>query len=65
MRAESAPEEFHENCRDFLMTFDVTITAGDVQELSNADAVTVFFAHLGWRTDIRIAQNPGNLGIAL
>ena len=47
------------------MTFDVTITAGDVQELSNADADTAFFAHLGGLTDVRIVQNHGNLGIAL
>ncbi|MGB6065817.1 MAG: hypothetical protein WBG50_13515 [Desulfomonilaceae bacterium] len=45
------------------MNFDVTITAREVQELSNADAVTAFFARLGWRTDIRIEQSPGNLGI--
>ncbi len=45
------------------MNFDVTITAREVQELSNADAVTAFFARLGWHTDIRIEQFPGNLGI--
>ena len=45
------------------MNFDVTLTARDVQELSNSDAVTAFFARLGWRTDVRIEQSPGNLGI--
>lgn len=45
------------------MSFDVTITARDVQELSSADSVTAFFARLGWRTEVRIEQSPGNLGI--
>jgi hypothetical protein len=45
------------------MNFDVTITARDVQELSSADSVTALFARLGWRTEVRIEQSPGNLGI--
>lgn len=56
-------DKIQDYLRDIPMNFDVTIRARDVQELSNADAVTALFARLGWRTEVRIEQNPGNLGI--
>ncbi len=45
------------------MNFDVKIDNQDIQELSGVDSVTAFFARLGYRTDVRIEQSPGNLGI--
>ena len=45
------------------MKFDYEISVAEIQELSNSDAVSAFFAKLGYRTDIRTSQSPGNLGI--
>jgi len=61
-RAGFCPIRIHDDFRDIFMNFDVTITAGDVRELSNADAITAFFARLGWRTDVRIEQSPAHSG---
>jgi hypothetical protein len=46
------------------MRFDCDITASEIQQLAGADAVAAFFAKLGYRTDVRVPQTPGNLGIA-
>src|SRR5918912_866170 len=42
---------------------DVELDARDIQSLNGPDAVAAFFARLGYNTDARIAQTPGNLGI--
>ena len=36
----------------------------DVQVLSDADAVAAFFSRLGYNTNARTIQTPGNLGIS-
>ena len=46
-----------------MVRFDCDITAGEIQQLAGADAVAAFFARLGYRTDVRVPQTPGNLGI--
>ncbi len=46
-----------------MMKFDCDISASDIQELDSADAIAAFFAKLGYRTDVRVPQTPGNLGI--
>ncbi|MBI3327445.1 MAG: hypothetical protein HYZ81_12185 [Nitrospinae bacterium] len=43
---------------------DIELGPHDIQALSTADAVAAFFARLGYHTDARIQQTPGNLGIA-
>ena len=43
--------------------FDVDLTGRDVQELAGADALAALFAKLGYRTNSRTVQTPGNLGI--
>jgi hypothetical protein len=43
--------------------FDVDLSERDVQALSSADALAAFFAGLGYDTNARIVQTPGNLGI--
>lgn len=43
--------------------FDADLSERDVQELSTADAVAAFFARLGYDTNARTIQTPGNLGI--
>ena len=45
------------------MQFDCDISAQDIQELASADAVAAFFARLGYHTDVRMDQSPGNLGL--
>ena len=45
------------------MKFDYEITVPEIQELSSSDAISAFFAKLGYRTDIRTSQSAGNLGI--
>jgi len=42
---------------------DREVTRQEVQALGNADALTGFFAYLGYNTDARIQQSPANLGI--
>ena len=42
---------------------DIDITRQDIQGLSSADAVTAFFARLGYDTEARTPQTAGNLGI--
>ena len=46
-----------------MMRFDCDITASEIQQLAGADAVAAFFAKLGYRTDVRVPQTPGNLGV--
>jgi len=46
-----------------MMRFDCDVTASEIQQLASADAVAAFFAKLGYRTDVRVPQTPGNLGI--
>lgn len=43
--------------------FDLDLTGRDIQSLSSADALTAFFARLGYDTNARTVQTPGNLGI--
>ena len=43
--------------------FDLDLTGRDIQALSAADALAAFFARLGYDTNARIVQTPGNLGI--
>ena len=45
------------------MKFDSDLAERDVQSLSNADAIAGFFARLGYSTEKRTPQTPGNLGI--
>ena len=45
------------------MKFDYEVSPQEVQELANADALTAFFAKLGYQTDSRTTQAPSNLGI--
>ncbi|MGH7824471.1 MAG: hypothetical protein ACREQ7_04765 [Candidatus Binatia bacterium] len=42
---------------------DIDLNPQDVQGLSSPDAITAFFAKLGYNTDARTAQTAGNLGI--
>ncbi len=46
-----------------LHTLDLELSPHDVQALSSADAVAACFAQLGYNTDARTSQTPGNLGI--
>jgi hypothetical protein len=43
--------------------FDIELRAQDIQAIDGADAVTAFFARLGYNTEPRTPQTPGNLGI--
>ena len=45
------------------LTFDVELSASDVQSLNSADAVAGLFARLGYNVNERTVQAPGNLGI--
>ena len=42
---------------------DREVSRHEVQALGSADALTGFFAYLGYNTDARIQQSPANLGI--
>jgi type I restriction-modification system DNA methylase subunit len=42
---------------------DLDLTRQDIQGLSSGDAVTAFFARLGYDTETRTLQTAGNLGI--
>lgn len=43
--------------------FDIDLAERDVQGLSSADALAAFLASLGYNTNARTVQTPGNLGI--
>ena len=43
--------------------FDLDLAPADIQTLASADAVAAFFARLGYDTNARTVQTPGNLGI--
>ena len=45
------------------MSFDFNLVERDVQSLDSADALAGFFAQLGYSTERRTVQTPGNLGI--
>lgn len=45
------------------ISFDVELSARDVQDLSSVEGVAAFFAKLGYNTNSRTSQTPGNLGI--
>ncbi|MDH5763355.1 MAG: BREX-1 system adenine-specific DNA-methyltransferase PglX [Nitrospinota bacterium] len=45
------------------MNLDINLNKKDIQGLSNADAVAAFFSKLGYNTNARTPQTPGNLGI--
>ena len=45
------------------MNLDINLTTKDVQGLSSADAIAAFFSQLGYNTNARTPQTPGNLGI--
>ncbi|MBI4193514.1 MAG: hypothetical protein HY526_00390 [Betaproteobacteria bacterium] len=47
----------------FHIRFDVDLTPADIQTLANPDAVAAFFVRLGYDTNARTVQTPGNLGI--
>lgn len=42
---------------------DKDLSEHRIQDLANPDAMAALFAELGYRTESRIAQTPGNLGI--
>lgn len=42
---------------------DIDLEPSDVQGLSGADAIAAFFARLGYNTEARTRQSPGNLGL--
>jgi hypothetical protein len=46
-----------------VISFDVELSARDVQNLSSVEGVAAFFAKLGYNTNSRTSQTPGNLGI--
>ncbi len=43
--------------------FDIELRLHDIQALNSVDAVTALFARLGYNTNARTPQTPGNLGI--
>ena len=43
--------------------WDRDIDRREIQQLSNADAITAFFARLGYNTDARIEHTPATLRI--
>lgn len=45
------------------MNFDFNLAERDIQSLDGADALAGFFARLGYSTEKRTVQTPGNLGI--
>jgi len=45
------------------MKFDFNLVERDIQSLDSADALASFFARLGYSTEKRTVQTPGNLGI--
>ncbi|MFQ5873777.1 MAG: Eco57I restriction-modification methylase domain-containing protein, partial [Dehalococcoidia bacterium] len=46
-----------------LHVLDLELDPQDIQALNGSDAVAAFFARLGYNTDVRTHQTPGNLGI--
>lgn len=46
------------------LRFDLDLAERDIQGLSSADTLVAFFASLGYDTNARTVQTPGNLGIA-
>jgi type I restriction-modification system DNA methylase subunit len=44
-------------------SFDENLTSSDLQDLGSADALTAFFARLGYNTNARLVQAPAALGI--
>jgi hypothetical protein len=44
--------------------FDVDISLGDIQSVSNADALAAFFSRLRYDTSIRTVQTPANLSLS-
>ena len=42
---------------------DISLTYHDIQALNSAAAIAPFFARLGYNTNARTPQTPGNLGI--
>ncbi|MFQ5850280.1 MAG: hypothetical protein ACE5JU_06780, partial [Candidatus Binatia bacterium] len=46
-----------------LPVLDIDLSHHDVQALNGPDAITAFFARLGYNTNARTPQTPGNLGI--
>ena len=45
------------------LRFDLDLAERDILGLSSADALAAFFASLGYDTNARTVQTPGNLGI--
>ncbi len=48
---------------DHQHQYDIELRAEDIQVLNDADGVAAFFSRLGYGTNARILQSPGNLGI--
>jgi len=46
-----------------LPILDVEISHREIQALNGRDAIAAFFARLGYNTNARTTQSPGNLGI--
>ncbi len=44
--------------------FDVDISLGDIQSVSNPDALTAFFSKIGYDTSIRTVQTAANLSLS-
>jgi hypothetical protein len=42
---------------------DIELRAQDIQAIDGPNALSTFFARLGYNTEVRTAQVPGNLGI--
>jgi hypothetical protein len=42
---------------------DIDLTSQDIQGLGSDNAISGFFARLGYNTEARTPQTPGNLGI--
>lgn len=42
---------------------EVDLSHHDIQALNGPDGIAAFFAHLGYNTNARTSQTPGNLGI--
>jgi len=46
-----------------MHSFDFELTQQEVQGLHNADAISAFFATIGYNTEARTLQTAANLGI--
>jgi hypothetical protein len=47
-----------------VIQHDINLGYADIQALSDADSIAVFFERLGYNTSVRRIQTPANLGLA-